>query len=209
MNKCICIGGGPAGLTAAYLLSKKGMSVTVLEADAVYLGGISKTVSHDGFLCDIGGHRFFSKSQAIVDLWNEILDEGFIKRARKSRIYYKKKFFDYPLKAGNALLNLGLLESLLCILSYLRASMFPIKNPTNFEDWVSNKFGRRLFSIFFKSYTEKIWGIKCSEISADWAAQRIKGLSLWSTVKKRAVLWFLLVRGRTHKNIDQFVSLPT
>ncbi len=182
-QRVICIGGGPAGLTAAYLLSKKGIPVTVLEADPVYLGGISKTVSHKGFLCDIGGHRFFSKSQEVVDLWGEILDEGFIKRPRKSRIYYKNKFFDYPLKPGNALSNLGLSEAGLCILSYLKASLLPVKNPVNFEDWVSNKFGRRLFSIFFKSYTEKVWGMKCSEISADWAAQRIKGLSLWAMVK--------------------------
>ena len=182
-KKVICIGGGPSGLTAAYLLSKKGCQVTVLEADPQYLGGISRTVSYKGFCCDIGGHRFFSKSKAVTDLWNEILDEGFIRRQRKSRIYYKKKFFDYPLKPVNALLNLGIIESILCVLSYFRSYFFPIKNPSNFEQWVSNKFGRRLFSIFFKSYTEKVWGMKCSEISADWAAQRIKGLSLWTAVR--------------------------
>lgn len=179
----VCVGGGPAGLTAAYLLAKKGVSVTVLEADPDYLGGISKTVSYKGFCCDIGGHRFFSKSDEVVELWNEILDEDFIKRPRKSRIYYKKKFFDYPLKPRNALFNLGVFESALCVLSYLKARAFPARNPANFEQWVSNRFGSRLFSIFFKSYTEKVWGMKCSEISADWAAQRIKGLSLWSAVK--------------------------
>ncbi len=182
-KRVLCIGGGPAGLTGAYLLSKKGIAVTVLEADPQYLGGISKTVSHKGFLCDIGGHRFFSKSEEVVNLWNEILEEGFIKRPRKSRIYYKKKFFDYPLKAGNAIRNLGIVESSLCILSYLKASACPVKNPKNFEEWVRNRFGHRLFSIFFKSYTEKVWGMKCTEISADWAAQRIKGLSLWSALK--------------------------
>lgn len=186
-QKVICIGGGPAGLTAAYLLSKAGISVTVLEADSQYLGGISKTVSYKGFCCDIGGHRFFSKSEDVTDLWNEILDEDFIERPRKSRIYYKKKFFDYPLKPANALFNLGVIESLCCVLSYLISCLFPFKNPSNFEQWVSNKFGRRLFSIFFKSYTEKVWGMECSEISADWAAQRIKGLSLWSALKN--ALW--------------------
>ena len=182
-KRVICIGGGPAGLTAAYLLSQRGIAVTVLEADTHYLGGISKTVSHKGFLCDIGGHRFFSKSGEVTRLWNEILDEDFIKRPRKSRIYYNKKFFDYPLKASNALFNLGIIESMLCVLSYFKWALLPVKNPANFEEWVSNRFGRRLFSIFFKSYTEKVWGMKCSEISADWAAQRIKGLSLWSAVK--------------------------
>ena len=148
-----------------------------------YLGGISKTVSYKGFFCDIGGHRFFSKSEEVNRLWDELLDEDFIKRPRKSRIYYKKKFFDYPLKPTNALFNLGIIQSILCVLSYLKSYLFPIKNPSNFEQWVTNQFGRRLFSIFFKSYTEKVWGMKCSEISADWAAQRIKGLSLWSAIK--------------------------
>ncbi len=182
-KKVLCIGGGPAGLTAAYLLSKKGISVTVCEADPQYLGGISKTVSHNGFLCDIGGHRFFSKSREVTELWREILGQDFIKRPRKSRIYYKKKFFDYPLRPTNALLNLGFIESALCVVSYMKASLFPVSNPVNFEQWVSNRFGRRLFSIFFRSYTEKVWGMKCTEISADWAAQRIKGLSLLSAIK--------------------------
>ncbi len=184
-KRVVCIGGGPAGLTAAYLLSKKGIPVTVLEADPKYLGGISKTVSHNGFLCDVGGHRFFSKSEEVTRLWQEIIGEDFVRRSRKSRIYYKKKFFDYPLKPANALLNLGFFESALCVLSYVRASFFPLRTPppVNFEQWVSNRFGRRLFSIFFKSYTEKVWGMKCSEISADWAAQRIKGLSLLSALK--------------------------
>ena len=182
-KKVVCIGGGPAGLTAAYLLSKKGITVEVLEADPEYLGGISKTVSHNGFLCDIGGHRFFSKSEKVNELWREIIGKDFVRRPRKSRIYYKKKFFDYPLKPANALLNLGVVESVLCVLSYAKASLFPVPNPVNFEQWVSNRFGRRLFSIFFKSYTEKVWGMRCTEISADWAAQRIKGLSLMSAIK--------------------------
>ena len=182
-KKSLCIGGGPAGLTVAYLLSQKKQPVTVLEADSKYLGGISTTVFYKGYFCDIGGHRFFSKSEKVNQLWREILDEGFILRPRKSRIYYQNNFFDYPLKPTNALFNLGIWESSLCVLSYLKSALFPIKEVNNFEQWVSNKFGYRLFSIFFRSYTEKVWGTKCSEISADWAAQRIKGLSLFSAIK--------------------------
>ena len=182
-KKVVCIGAGPAGLNAAYLLSPKGIPVTVFEADPEYLGGISKTVSHKGFLCDIGPHRFFSKSEEVTKLWREILGKDFIGKSRKTRIYYNKKFFDYPLKPANALFNLGVMESVLCVLSYLKAFLFPVKKPVNFEQWASNKFGRRLVLISFKSYTEKVWGMKCAEISADWVAQRIKGLSLWSVVK--------------------------
>lgn len=178
----VCIGGGPAGLTAAYLLSKKNKSVTVLEADPVYVGGISRTARYKGFYFDIGGHRFFSKSKEVEDFWNEILEGDFLNRPRKSRIFYKNKFFSYPLKAFEALFKLGVFESILSVLSYMKAKMFPIPNPTNVEDWVSNQFGTRLYRTFFKTYTEKVWGMKCKEISADWAAQRIKGLSLTSAV---------------------------
>lgn len=176
------IGAGPAGLTAAYLLSKKGHQVTVLEADPHYVGGISKTVKHDGFHFDIGGHRFFSKSQQVEDFWTEILPEDMLDRPRSSRIYYRNRFFSYPLKAFEALFKLGVLESTLCMLSYAKARLFPIKNPKSFEDWVTNQFGARLFRIFFKTYTEKVWGMSCKDISADWAAQRIKGLSLLSAI---------------------------
>lgn len=175
------IGAGPAGLTAAYLLAKKGISVTVLEADPTYVGGIAKTVVYKGFCFDIGGHRFFSKSQEVEDLWNEILDD-MLERPRSSRIFYQKKFYSYPLNFWNTLTNLGLTESILCGFSYLKAKLFPIKNPQTFSDWVSNHFGKRLFKIFFETYTEKVWGMRCHEISADWAAQRIKGLSLFSAV---------------------------
>jgi len=154
------IGAGLAGLTAAFLLSREGVNVTVLERDPRYVGGISRTVESKGFRFDIGGHRFFSKSQEVEDLWTELLGDDLLHRPRSSRIYYGGKFYAYPLKAGEAL-----------------------KNPRTFEDWVSNKFGRRLFGIFFKTYTEKVWGMKCSEISADWAAQRIKGLSLSTAIR--------------------------
>jgi protoporphyrinogen oxidase len=177
------IGAGPAGLTAAYLLSKNDVGVTVLEADPVYVGGISRTATYKGFHFDIGGHRFFSKSKEVNDLWNELLPDDMLDRPRSSRIFYGGKFFAYPLKPFEALLKLGVLRSALCVLSWLKARIFPVPNPRNFEDWVSNQFGKKLFNTFFKSYTEKVWGMSCREISADWAAQRIKGLSLGSAIK--------------------------
>jgi protoporphyrinogen oxidase len=172
------IGAGPAGLTAAYCLTKEMPSVVVIEKDPVYVGGISRTVHYNGYLFDIGGHRFFSKAKEVVDLWHEILPDDFIERPRLSRIYYGDKFYSYPLKAFEALRNLGLFESAACMLSYAWAKAFPIRTPGSFHDWVRNQFGERLFRIFFKTYTEKVWGMSCDEISADWAAQRIKGLNL-------------------------------
>ena len=176
------IGAGPAGLTAAYLLSKQGLSVTVIEKDPVYVGGISRTVEHKGFRFDIGGHRFFSKSQEVVALWNEILPDDFIQRPRMSRIYYEGKFYSYPLRAFEALGNLGIIRSSLCMASFGWAKLFPKKDVKSFEDWTINQFGHKLYSIFFKTYTEKVWGMPCDEMSADWAAQRIKGLSLGAAV---------------------------
>src|SRR5947209_5871516 len=260
------IGAGPAGLTAAYLLSKNKVDVTVLEADPIYVGGISRTSTYKGFhfdigghrffskskavedlwteilpndmlqrprsskiyydgkfftyplkpfealmklgivrstVCvlswfkarlfpirhprnfrsDIGGHRFFSKSKAVEDLWTEILPNDMLQRPRSSKIYYDGKFFTYPLKPFEALMKLGIVRSTVCVLSWFKARLFPIRHPRNFEEWVSNQFGKRLFNIFFKSYTEKVWGMSCKEISADWAAQRIRGLSLGSAIK--------------------------
>ena len=176
------IGAGPAGLTAAYLLTKQGLSVTVIEKDERYVGGISRTVEHEGFRFDIGGHRFFSKSKEVVDLWNEILPDDFIQRPRMSRIYYEGKFYSYPLRAFEALFNLGIWRSTLCMASYAWAKAFPNKTIRSFEDWTVNQFGHKLYSIFFKTYTEKVWGMPCDEMSADWAAQRIKGLSLGAAV---------------------------
>lgn len=176
------IGAGPAGLTASYLLTKQGISTTVIEADPTYVGGISRTANYKDFLFDIGGHRFFSKSKEVVDLWKEILPQDFISRPRMSRIYYDGKYYSYPLKAFEALGNLGIVESSLCVLSFMYKQAFPNERPETFHEWVANQFGERLFSIFFKTYTEKVWGMSCDEISADWAAQRIKGLDLWSAM---------------------------
>jgi protoporphyrinogen oxidase len=185
------IGAGPAGLTAAYCLTKEMPSVLVIEKDPVYVGGISRTVSYHGFLFDIGGHRFFSKSKEVVDLWHEILPNDFIERPRLSRIFYGEKYYSYPLNAFQALFNLGVIKSAACMVSFAYAKAFPIKAPRTFHQWVRNQFGEKLFSIFFKTYTEKVWGMSCDEISADWAAQRIKGLDLGVAVinaLKRALL---------------------
>jgi protoporphyrinogen oxidase len=181
-SEIFIIGAGPAGLTASYLLTKEGISTTVIEADPVYVGGISRTANYKNYLFDIGGHRFFSKSKEVVDLWKEILPQDFIERPRLSRIYYDGKYYSYPLKAFEALSNLGVVESAMCVLSFAYKQAFPNEKPQTFHEWVSNQFGERLFSIFFKTYTEKVWGMSCDEISADWAAQRIKGLDLWSAM---------------------------
>src|SRR6266496_2782687 len=181
-KKVVIIGAGPAGLTAAYELCKARVKSVVLEKDKV-VGGISRTVNYKGYHFDIGGHRFFTKVKAVDKMWHEVLsEEKFLRRNRISRIYYNKKFFHYPLRAANALFGLGLWNSALSLLSWAKAKMFPERPEETFEQWVSNRFGRRLYRIFFKTYTEKVWGIPCSSISAQWAAQRIKGLSLWTAI---------------------------
>jgi protoporphyrinogen oxidase len=172
------IGAGPAGLTAAYCLTRETPSVIIIEKDPIYVGGISRTVRYKDFLFDIGGHRFFSKAKDVVDLWKEILPDDFIARPRLSRIFYGGKYYSYPLSAFEALKNLGVWTSGMCMLSYAFAKLRPIAEPATFHEWVRNQFGEKLFRIFFKTYTEKVWGMSCDEISADWAAQRIKGLDL-------------------------------
>lgn len=176
--RIVVLGAGPAGLTSAWELSKLSYPVTVLEADDRFVGGIARTVEQNGFRFDIGGHRFFSKSFEVNDVWMQILPDDFIECPRLSRIYYQGKFFNYPLEAIDAFFKLGPVETARVLFSYIRAKLFPVLPEHSFTRWVSNRFGTRLFEIFFKSYTEKVWGMSCDDISADWAAQRIKGLSL-------------------------------
>jgi protoporphyrinogen oxidase len=177
-DRVIVIGAGPAGLTAAYSLAQRtDARITVLEGDD-YVGGISRTVQYNGFRFDLGGHRFFTKIAPVEALWHEILGEEFIKVPRLSRIHYNGKFFDYPLKARNALSGLGMIQALRIVLSYVKWHYRPYPVEENFEQWVTNRFGRRLYETFFKTYTEKVWGLPCTEIRAEWAAQRIQGLSL-------------------------------
>lgn len=186
-KRVVIMGAGPAGLTAAHQLGKAGIVSTVLEKDDV-VGGISRTASYNGYRFDIGGHRFFTKVAAVEEMWRETLSASdFLRRRRLSRIYYRQKFFYYPLRAGNALAGLGLWNSVLILLSFLKAQIAPIKPEDTFEAWVANRFGQRLYRTFFKTYTEKVWGIPCSEITAEWAAQRIKGLSLFQVVKNAII----------------------
>ena len=177
------MGAGPAGLTAAYELMKHDVPVTILDKDPDQVGGLARTVEHRGYRFDIGGHRFFSKNEEVEELWTEILGPEMLTRGRLSRIYYRGRFFAYPIQAFNALWNLGPVEAALCLASYARARMRPVKNPRSLEQWVRNQFGWRLYSIFFKTYTEKVWGISTKELSADWAAQRIKSLDLWVVIR--------------------------
>lgn len=181
-KRVIVIGAGPAGLTAAYELCKAGVESVVVEKDTT-VGGLARTIDFNGYLFDIGGHRFFTKVKPVEEMWNEVLRSDFIRRKRLSRIYYNKKFYYYPFRISNALLNLGIGNSILVLISYLKSQLYPQRPELTFEQWVSNRFGKRLYEMFFKTYTEKVWGISCSEISADWASQRIKGLSLFTALR--------------------------
>jgi len=180
-SNIVIIGAGPAGLTAAYELIKQGIKPVVVDKDNK-VGGLARTEEYKGFRFDIGGHRFYTKVGEVENLWNEVLGKDFRKVPRLSRIYYKGRFYNYPLNIFNTLLNLGIIESSLILLSYIKWKIFPYQDEKNLEQWVTDRFGRRLYRIFFKSYTEKVWGTPCTEIRADWAAQRIKGLSLKSAV---------------------------
>jgi protoporphyrinogen oxidase len=180
--RVVVIGAGPAGLTAAYQLAKSGHTSTVLEADSV-VGGISRTVERDGWRFDIGGHRFFTKVQAVEELWHEILEaDEFLLRPRKSHIYYRGGFYDYPLKPLNALRNLGPLEAVRCVGSALWVRVRPPKDQSTLEGYVVANYGWRLYRHFFKAYSEKLWAVPPAQIAADWGAQRIKGMSLFQAV---------------------------
>jgi protoporphyrinogen oxidase len=181
MSKVIIMGGGPAGLAAAYDLAKNEIANIVLEKDR-QVGGISKTIVYKNYYFDLGGHRFFTKFPEVNELWQEVLAKNFRKTPRLSRIYYRNKFFNYPLTPMNALFGVGIGTTSIIILSYLKAKLFPARSEATFEQWVSNRFGKKLYLMFFKTYTEKVWGIPCTAIQAEWAAQRIKGLSLSSAI---------------------------
>ncbi|BDA72032.1 amine oxidase [Calothrix sp. PCC 7716] len=198
IGSVLVVGAGPAGLTAAYELVKKGVQPIVLEqSDKV--GGISRTETYKGYHFDIGGHRFYTKVAEVQQLWDEVLGDEFIKTPRLSRIYYQGKFFQYPLSAFDTLYKLGIYESLLILLSYFKVKQQPLPVEDNLEQWVTNRFGVRLYQTFFKTYTEKVWGIPCNQIQAEWAAQRIKGLSL-----KKAITNALFGSNDTKTLIKEF-----
>src|SRR5690348_841614 len=178
----LVLGGGPAGLTAGYLLGKRGHDVVVLEAED-QVGGLAKTVERNGFRFDLGGHRFFTKALEVDNLWHEVLGDEFLRRPRMSRIYWNKKYLDYPLRGPDVIKKLGPVELARCMASYLAAAARPKGEEESLEQWVTNRFGRRLFELFFQSYNEKVWGVPASEIRAEWAAQRIKGLSFFSAAR--------------------------
>lgn len=180
-GQAVVIGAGPAGLTAAYELTKHGHKPKVFEKDTL-VGGISRTQEYKGFHFDMGGHRFYTKSTEVKSLWREVMGDNFLVRPRLSRIYYERKFFKYPPEPIDALSGLGIFESIRIVTSYIKYQMFPNRNVQTFEDWTTNAFGKRLFQIFFKGYTEKVWGISTSELRAEWAAQRIKNLSIWTAL---------------------------
>ena len=178
----VVLGAGPAGLTAGYLLAKQGKPVIVLESTD-QIGGLARTEVRDGYRFDLGGHRFFTKVKEVDDLWHEIMKEEFLKRPRQSRIYWNDKFLEYPLQGMDVIKKLGPVELTRCLISYMWAAVKPKGREDTFEQWVSNRFGKRLYQHFFKTYTEKLWGVSTDEIRAEWAAQRIKGLSFFSAAK--------------------------
>ena len=178
----VILGAGPAGLTAAYELAQQGVRSIVLEQDSV-VGGLARTVEYNGYRFDIGGHRFFTKAPYIEQIWKDVLGDDLLVRRRLSRIYYRQKFFQYPLEPFNAFRGLGPVESLWCAASFARSRLAPSLPEDDFATWVSNRFGRRLFRIFFQGYTEKVWGMRCHQISAEWGSQRIRGLSLTSILR--------------------------
>lgn len=196
----LVVGAGPAGLTGAYLLASRDYPVLVVEKDR-QVGGISRTAQYKGFRFDLGGHRFFTKVPVVAELWRSMLGPDLLRRPRLSRIFYGDRFFDYPLRAMNALSGLGIVTAIQVALSYAWIRLRPIRPEVSLEDWVSNRFGRRLYRIFFKTYTEKVWGIPCHSIGAQWAAQRIKGLSLWT-----AVVSMLFGRFRRGKQITTLIE---
>lgn len=180
----VVIGGGPAGLAALLELSRLGLPGLLAEQRSA-LGGIARTAQFDGYRFDLGGHRFFTRIEEIEQLWRDLLGDELLVRPRLSRICYQGQFYSYPLRLGEVIRQIGWGRSLQVLGSYLMARLRPQKPEDSFEKWVSNRFGRVLFEMFFRSYTEKVWGLSCTEISAAWAQQRIKDLSLAKAILSR------------------------
>ncbi len=198
----IIIGAGPAGLTSALLLARDGHKVIIYESDSEYVGGLSRTVLHNGFRFDIGGHRFYTKEKVVSDFWKGILQNDLLRRKRISRIYYKTKFLSYPLNPGELVFKLNPFETLSFMLSFFKTKIIPVRKKDNLENWVISNFGQKLYRAFFKSYTEKVWGMECSDISADWAVQRINNLNISSLIKRT----FQQVLGIKSDNVKSLIE---
>ena len=181
-SRPLVLGAGPAGITAAYELARRGHEHVVVEASDS-IGGLARTEVRDGYRFDLGGHRFYTKSAEVEAIWHEVLGDELLRRPRLSRIYWRGRFISYPLRGGDVMRRVGPLEVLRSGASYAAARVGPKPEPKTFEEWVTQHFGRRLFDLFFRSYTEKVWGVPTSEIHAEWAAQRIRGLSFWRAVR--------------------------
>ena len=178
----VVIGAGPAGLAFACRFAEKDKSVVLMEASP-FVGGLARSISLWNSTVDLGPHRFFSSDPVVNKYWHSHIREDFEFINRITRIYYKGKFYNYPLRAWNAFSNLGIIDSVVAFFSFLKVSIFKLKQDGSLETWVSSRFGKKLFEIFFKTYTEKVWGIDCKNIDADWASQRIQGLTLWKAIK--------------------------
>ncbi|MFA5191944.1 MAG: FAD-dependent oxidoreductase [Verrucomicrobiia bacterium] len=182
-RQVLILGAGPAGLGAGYELARHGVPCTILDKNS-QVGGLARTMEFKGFRFDVGPHRFFTKEKTVQAVWEEVLGRDLLRLLRLTRIYYRGKFFFYPLKPLNALIGLGIGGSLMTFGSYLYARIvYRCRQAKTFEQWITYTFGRRLYEAFFKTYTEKVWGVSCSDIGAEWAAQRIRGLNLWRVVK--------------------------
>lgn len=203
----IIIGAGPAGLTSALLLVREGHDVIVYESDKEYVGGLSRTVLHNGYRFDIGGHRFFTKEKVVSDFWEKILQDDLLRRKRTSRIFYKKTFLSYPLNPAELIFKLNPLETAGFMLSFFKVKMFPQKRKDNFENWIISNFGQKLYQAFFQSYTEKVWGMECSKISSDWAVQRINNLNITALIKK-TLMQLLRIKNNDIKSLIEEFDYP-